>query len=370
MVTSPWKWRINMQEETKVSIKADTFICPSCAGALKYDAKKDQFLCGSCGYSCGITAAADSIKEHDFSEYAKREKESVAFQGVATVECQNCGSQVTFGATETATTCPMCGSTQISQAKQRAGIPPEGIIPFKVDKQEASQKFREWIKGLWFAPNRLKNTVQEGRLTGKFVPFWTYDAEVIATYVGEGGKYRKVKNSEGEEETVTDWFPTAGVVTKEFDDFQVCAVEKDGASDVEQVGPFDTVHNLKPFSSEYLAGYNAEIYSIKADAGFKTAKQRMESDMFQLAQSDVRKRFDTCRSVVITPKFTNVTYKHVLLPVWSSKFGYGGKAYRYVINGDTGNVYGDRPYSPIKITVAVAITVAVIILLCILLFCN
>jgi hypothetical protein len=53
----------------------------------------------------------------------------------------------------------------------------------------------------------------------------------------------------------------------------------------------------------------------------------------------------------------------VLLPVWLNSFRYGGKAYSFVINGRTGKVQGQRPWSWIKISLAVlaAVIVAIVV---------
>ena len=48
-----------------------------------------------------------------------------------------------------------------------------------------------------------------------------------------------------------------------------------------------------------------------------------------------------------------VTFKHILLPVWLAAYKYRGNTYRFVVNGRTGRVQGERPYSAIKITIAV-----------------
>ena len=50
-----------------------------------------------------------------------------------------------------------------------------------------------------------------------------------------------------------------------------------------------------------------------------------------------------------------LTVKHVLLPVWLAAYKYRGKTYRFVVNGQTGRVQGERPYSAFKITVALII---------------
>ena len=41
------------------------------------------------------------------------------------------------------------------------------------------------------------------------------------------------------------------------------------------------------------------------------------------------------------------------LPVWMAAYKYRGKTYRFVVNGQTGRVQGERPYSAWKIAAAV-----------------
>jgi hypothetical protein len=47
------------------------------------------------------------------------------------------------------------------------------------------------------------------------------------------------------------------------------------------------------------------------------------------------------------------SFKHVLLPVWLGAFRHGGKVYRLCVNGRTGEVQGERPYSVWKIAFVV-----------------
>lgn len=310
------------------------------------------------------TARDAAAYPFDFSEYARREAESVPFPGASAAICRNCGSQVAFDERATATVCPLCGSAHIATDRQKTGIPPESVIPFQVDRQAAVQKFREWVKGLRFAPSMLKESYQEERLTGRFVPFWAFAASAAATYTGEGGRTHRVTDKDGKDQTVTDWYPTSGLVQHDFNNVLASASTSDSARDADLVGPFDMVHGPRPYAAKYLVGYQAELYSVKADAGFETAKSEMETELRNLAEADIRARFDTVRSVQISPQYSAVTYRHVLLPVWSSVFAYGGKPYRYVINGATGKVYGQRPYSILKILLTILAALALVLGVC------
>jgi hypothetical protein len=58
-------------------------------------------------------------------------------------------------------------------------------------------------------------------------------------------------------------------------------------------------------------------------------------------------------------RYSDVTFKHVLLPVWLASYRWRNKAYQVVVNGRTGAVSGERPYSGWKIAVAVVLALVV-----------
>ncbi|MCD6395344.1 MAG: hypothetical protein J7M40_17810 [Planctomycetes bacterium] len=77
--------------------------------------------------------------------------------------------------------------------------------------------------------------------------------------------------------------------------------------------------------------------------------------------SVVRQRIHSVRT-----QHDNVTFKHILLPIWISTYRYKNTPYRFLINGRTGEVQGERPWSWAKILILVlGITAAVAMVLAI-----
>jgi predicted RNA-binding Zn-ribbon protein involved in translation (DUF1610 family) len=336
---------------TAVSVSTETFECGNCGGLIKFSIAKQQFACESCGSEKFLQKISDRVVENPFSLYLEREAQTVPFEGMATVACQRCGMEISFDEKQIAATCPMCASTQVATVKQHAGVPPDGIVPFKIDRKDAQQKFKEWVQSRWFAPGDFKKKYGEGRLQGMYLPFWTYDADVVSHYRGMGGIHRTTMDRNGKTVIVTDWYNVSGSVSSSFDDVQICASNK--KQNIEGILPFNTVHNTLPFTAGYLAGYYAEIYTIKADAAFNDAQRIMDAAMTQLAERDILRRYNRARVLSLKSDFRNITYKHVLLPLWESAYGYAGKTYTYLINGETGKVSGKRPWSVPKILAAV-----------------
>jgi len=72
---------------------------------------------------------------------------------------------------------------------------------------------------------------------------------------------------------------------------------------------------------------------------------------------------DEQRILSLNSRYEGVTFKHILLPVWISSYRYNQKVYRFLVNGQTGEVQGERPYSVFKIITAVlAALLAVVVL--------
>jgi hypothetical protein len=108
---------------------------------------------------------------------------------------------------------------------------------------------------------------------------------------------------------------------------------------------------LEPYAPEYLAGFRAEAYAVTLDEGYAQAREVMDA----MIQRDVRFDIGGDRQRIhnIQTQVSDVTFKHILLPVWLAAYKYRGKTYRFVVNGRTGSVQGERPYSTVKITFAV-----------------
>jgi hypothetical protein len=62
----------------------------------------------------------------------------------------------------------------------------------------------------------------------------------------------------------------------------------------------------------------------------------------------------------LSVKYNDITFKHILLPMWISAYKYNAKVYRFMINARTGEVQGERPYSFWKIFFFVLFILALI----------
>ena len=108
---------------------------------------------------------------------------------------------------------------------------------------------------------------------------------------------------------------------------------------------------MEPYQPEYLAGFRAEGYTVSLEEGYDEATAYVNRMIERDIKFDIGG--DRQRISSVDTEIGTLTFKHVLLPVWLAAYKYRGKTYRFVVNGRTGTVQGERPYSRWKIFFAV-----------------
>ena len=266
------------------------------------------------------------------------------------VKCKSCGASIVYDATQISDTCPYCESTLVTAEETDKAMGPQGIIPFVITKEDVSKKFKEWVGGLWFTPNDLKNKAVSSQINGIYAPYWAYDTYGEGDYRGEYGVERKERDSQGNEKTVVDWYKTQGQVSKQFDDHLILAEEKENAQLIKAIEPFK-MEACVPYQPQYVAGFIAERYAKGVNECWTKAQEELNAVLKDMAIKDIKERKNTTHARVnsLTPDFYDTYFKYILLPLWLSSYRYNGKLFHYVVNGQTGEVQGDSPTSWLKV---------------------
>jgi len=368
---------------TKAPPAGKLFPCGKCGAKVEFDPRSRSLKCPYCGHDTVISEPARGEKaravvEHEFDVYVRKLEEvsTGEISGRSSqVKCTGCGAVVLLEDKVVTENCPFCGTHLENKPESVEGmIPPESIIPFELDLRASRQAFQKWIVGLWFAPSALKKLADLGQLTGIYIPYWTYDAMTYSQYNGlRGDDYQETEyyteqdaqgNSVTKSRTVTKtrWTPVSGEVQHFFDDVLVCGSKSLAQNLVDSLEPWKLAE-LEPFKSEFLAGLKTERYAVGLRDGLSVAKRKMEPTIDSLIRQDIGGNHQQ-----ITMKHTRylaITFKHCLLPVWVANYRYQDKLFHILVNGRTGKVSGERPWSFWKIFGLVAAILAVIALIAI-----
>ena len=318
-------------------------------------------LCDHCGNTVEITGAGpwtNAIREIDFDTAIANRLPAQDMEETRVSKCPNCAAEVEFDPGIHAAECPFCATPVVADTGSNRHIKPKGLLPFALDEEQARGAMTDWLGRLWFAPNGLQDYARKGRkMTGVYVPYWTFDADTTSSYSGQRGtvcyETRQVMRN-GKSETVrvakVRWRSTSGRVARFFDDVLVLASKSLPKQYTDALGPWD-LSAMEPYHPEFLAGFRAEAYAVDLKDGFIEARAYMDRVITRDVKFDIGG--DRQRIHNIDTHISDVTFKHVLLPVWLAAYKYRGKSYSFVVNGRTGAVQGARPWSAWKIAFAV-----------------
>jgi len=330
------------------------FPCARCGAKLEFAPRTSALKCPYCGHENPIPESGAAVEELDFLAHLEAFAAAEPTHERETLKCDACGAEIHKPPQIEALSCPYCGSNIVAMAASRRLIKPRALLPFKIERDEAQARFRHWLGKLWFAPDAVKQYARvEQRLTGLYVPYWTYDCHTTSAYTGERGEHYYVTVGSGKNRRTqrrTRWYPASGVVRNRFNDVLVLASRSLPRRCAERLEPWD-LRSLAPYDDAYLSGFTAEGYQIDLAGGFEVARGIMDETIEATVRADIGG--DEQRIHSVDTRYADITFKHVLLPVWISAYRYKQRVYRFLVNARTGEVQGERPYSWVKIALVV-----------------
>ena len=342
------------------------FACPACGGEAQWNPAKRALICPYCGTESPAELAVRGdetvIAEHDLAAALRAIPDTArGWQAQKiSVQCQSCRAISVFDPAKISKNCDFCGSTALVPYEQvKDAFRPESLLPLAIAESKARDLIRAWYGRQWLAPNGFARRAMTDVLKGLYLPYWTFDANVFARWTAESGEYYYVRRNNRTERRIR-WSPAAGELSHWFDDDLVCASTGVHQALLRKGEPFPTA-SLVPYDAGYLSGWTVERYQIDLVAAATRSRQQMDAALRELCARQVPG--DTHRNLVVSPTYTDQTFKHILAPVWIVSYTYHGKAYQVIVNGVTGAIAGERPWSWIKIALLVLLALVVIALL-------
>lgn len=289
------------------------------------------------------------------------------------IRCDNCGAEIALDPQQRSYVCPFCDSTYVTELAPKPGRQePEFVIGFAVTPEQALDKFRTWLgQGNWFRPGDLKMAEIEDRLKGVYLPFWSFSMLAYSTWSASIGEhwyrtetYTTTENGKTVTRTrqvkETEWWDLAGQHHEYYSGYLVSASRGLEHAEAQRIQPFQ-LPALKRYAPSFLAGWLNEEYSVERDAA-----QEICCDEFRRRERDNIEKFlpgDTHRSLTANTAFSDVNSDLILLPIYLLSYRYQDKLYRFLLNGQTGKMDGDKPLSYSRIGLAVLGGLALVVLL-------
>ncbi|TCO65490.1 hypothetical protein [Actinocrispum wychmicini] len=349
--------------DTPAPAASHTYPCGGCGARVQFAPGTNAMRCPYCGFQQEITTGDRQVREIAFAELTRLPRKPVGAIGAYTLKCQRCAAQTQTN--DIAGTCQFCGSPLVVDGTATGQIVPEAVLPFMLDRGAMRDALGKWTSSRWFAPSALKKVREAESTKGTYVPHWTFDSQTVSQYSGQRGEHyyttERYTDSDGNTQTRrvqhTRWYPANGVVERFFDDILIPASVALPQKKLHDLQPWPLL-DAAPYQPQYLAGYSALRYDVEPEQGFDTARTTIEPVIREDCRQDIGG--DEQRVNDVATQHNNVTFKLMLLPVWIATYLHAGKTWQILVNGRTGEVHGERPYSKAKIALAILLVLAVI----------
>lgn len=348
--------------------------CPECGGDAEWNAAKQALVCPFCGtvlpFTPAVPQAGTGVREIPLEEALAglRGGERGWGEEKKTVACQSCKAISVFDPARVAQRCDFCGSPAIvPQDALQDAIKPESLLPAVIPQTQVRDELRKWYASRWFAPSKLKKAAMTDTLRGVYLPYWTFDAHVSAQWTADAGHHyytterRRGNDGKDYDQRVqhTRWVPASGSLAHFFDDELVPGTVGVHHDLLKAIEPFPT-KDLKPYDPAFVRGWTVERYQLDLRKAAERNAGEMEEQVRALCAQQVPG--DTHRNLQVRSQYQGRTFKHVLMPICLVSYTYGAKSFQVVVNGYTGKIAGERPYSWVKIFFAALAALIVLLI--------
>ncbi|WP_198153678.1 hypothetical protein [Catenuloplanes japonicus] len=340
--------------------------CAGCGASVEFAPGTSVLRCPYCGFETPLQGDGRAVREHDFRAFAALPRKPVATLAPHVFTCRNCGAQTSSD--RISDRCQFCGAPLVATTDAADQVVPEAVLPFAVEKSAVREHLKGWVKTRWFAPSQLKKVTEAETAHSTYLPHWTFDSSTWSYYNGQRGDYYYVTETytetvNGESQTrtrqvrKTRWTSVSGQVSRAFDDVLVAGTTHVTPKHLDALEPWP-LGAAEPYRPEFLAGHETLRYDVEPEAGFGVARGRMDDQIRDDCRRDIGG--DEQRVHEVNTDYRDLTFKLMLLPVWIAAYLYAGKTYTVLVNGRTGEVAGERPYSKVKIAAAIVAALALI----------
>jgi len=339
------------EEETR------TFKCRHCGGTVSYSATEHVLTCPYCGRAQDLDAeeVGEAAAEFEFTLETMERAHYGWGEERRELACESCGAVVTVAPAALTDTCAFCGSNRVL-ARDIAGdvLRPTALIPFVVDKERVQAQVAGWLGRGWMHPPELHTVRALRELAGIYLPFWTFDTHVDANWKAEVGTpktERYYSNGEWKTRTVIRWRWRSGRVHVPIDDHMVAGTAHVSRVILRKVIPFD-LEGLVEYDPGYLAGWQAKAYDVQLQDAWERAKEQIRERSKRACYADTGSSH--VRNFRMAADFGDERWRYILLPVYLVSYPFEGRTFQVMVNGQTGQVAGQKPVAWVRVWLAIA----------------
>lgn len=284
------------------------------------------------------------------------------------LRCDNCGAALVVDASARTTRCPYCASPAIVERPPAPDRPvPAFTLPFTVGGERAHAAVRAWLRSRGFFRDPKLRTAAISEMRGVYVPAYLYAAIARSDYEAEIGEeysetetYTVSVNGKTETRTrtvtKTEWRSLRGRHTGYVMDVLVTASRGLANHELELLEPFD-LKQMRRYEPAFFSGWIAEEPVLTLAQCYELARRealaKVASALAEFMPGDSH------RALRHTTHLQHESAALMHVPVWilAARHDPTKPPVRVVMNGQSGEVFGQAPLSWPRILLAIGIVV-------------
>lgn len=320
--------------------------CPNCGSSMRYSPSKEGLCCKNCQYHQEIEAKEITLKKpFNFNQKEILAEDLFGKQSV-NLHCPNCGANVISNELEFAGVCPYC-DTALVNSSGKTFTPPDSIIPFKFEKEEASKIFAEKMRKKLFAPTKFKRHLPIDKIKALYIPCFLFDAETQTDYTATIEIEEEHTDSNGNTHTYTRYEHVRGHIDLSHKNVLVEASSHIEQKDIDKIKAYD-FSKLREFKKEFVLGYTVEQNDTSAEKCKKIAQNMIKNRISNAISK--KYSYGKVTNLRMNTDYIDERMSFSILPTYIADYEFKEKKYRTMMNGQTGKVGGKYPKSGLKIT--------------------
>eukprot|EP01112_Ceratiomyxa_fruticulosa_P022872 TRINITY_DN851_c0_g1_i3.p1 TRINITY_DN851_c0_g1~~TRINITY_DN851_c0_g1_i3.p1 ORF type:complete len:426 (-),score=64.62 TRINITY_DN851_c0_g1_i3:209-1486(-) len=243
----------------------------------------------------------------------------------------------------------------------------DAFINYDLDRNKCTEAFQEWVKSLWFLPPDF-STLKIKQLKPIYLPFWLMELQSHVKYQASIEKRVFGKDSR------PTYFTTTGTDTN-TNMIAVCATDYFDSSYLEKIEPwkFEFVLSIEDESKgKFVFGktyrnlcspcpddsnttkipHGTQVMPFVYDDQQAFVKGKVYSWLCEVNKAACEQKIkhklsssEQIRNVFLETNITRAAAQRIFLPSYIIRYAYKDIEYIAIVNGQSGHVHGERPYS-------------------------
>ena len=331
--------------------------CPSCGAQIHFDIVSQKMVCDYCKRSFLPGELPDRTSDDAQTE--------AYFDSYAYI-CPSCGAEIdTTDKNDAVGFCPYCKGSSMIFDKLRRDWKPNGVIPFRITKEQCKELYCKEVKKHIFVSHRYRDPELIESFRGIYMPYCSFTGEVNGDVKLRAKSPEKNIGNYDYETTFYDIQGEAHYTVNETVSHSSSVTFDSHIS--ERLDPY-LESGMAAFHPAYLSGFYAETGNIDMNEYGPVIQNDMTPFICaEMGKEQQVKAVEINNNITIDENCSENTLplnislsSRKLFPVWFMSYRNGKKITYAAVNGQTGKVAADLPLSPLRILTAALIFSAAI----------